>query len=280
MAETISVLRITVLLLYLGAMFLLGNSALKRTTGTLNHRLGTAFVGLGVLLHGYWLYHAIHVTGGLALGANNMSSMLGWLTAWIAFFLSQKERMVGLSGLLLTIALLGVATSYLPLGEPILTDVTWQLASHILISITAYSLLGIGALMAVAIALQDARLRKRKPSGWLLMLPSLEGMEQILFSILSVGFVLLTLSLFSGLIFVDNLLAQHLAHKTVLSVMAWLVFATLLAGRWRRGWRGKKAVYMALVGFVFLALAYFGSKLVLETILSSHWSLPGALTGS
>jgi ABC-type uncharacterized transport system permease subunit len=141
-------------------------------------------------------------------------------------------------------------------------------------------LLGIGALMAVAIALQDARLRNRKPSGWLLMLPSLEEMEQILFSILSMGFVLLTLSLFSGLIFVDNLLAQHLAHKTVLSVMAWLVFATLLVGRWRRGWRGKKAVYMALVGFVFLALAYFGSKLVLETILSSHWSLPGALTGS
>jgi ABC-type uncharacterized transport system permease subunit len=209
-----------------------------------------------------------------------MSSMLGWLTAWIALFLSRNERMVGLSSLLLSIALVGIATSYLPLGEPVLADVTWQLASHILISITAYSLLGIGALMAVAIALQDARLRNRKPSGWLLMLPSLEEMEQILFSILSMGFVLLTLSLFSGLIFVDNLLAQHLAHKTVLSVMAWLVFATLLVGRWRRGWRGKKAVYMALVGFVFLALAYFGSKLVLETILSSHWSLPGALTGS
>jgi ABC-type uncharacterized transport system permease subunit len=133
--------------------------------------------------------------------------------------------------------------------------------------------------MAIAIALQDARLRKRKPSGWLLILPSLEGMEQILFSILTMGFVLLTLSLFSGLIFVDDLFAQHLAHKTVLSVMAWLVFATLLIGRWQRGWRGKKAVYMALLGFVFLALAYFGTKLVLETILRSHWELASALTG-
>jgi ABC-type uncharacterized transport system permease subunit len=260
-------------------MFLLGNSALKRTTGTLPHRLGTAFVGVGVLFHGYWLYQAIHVGEGLALGANNMASLLGWLTAWIALFLSRRERMVGLASLLLSIAEVGILTSYLPLGEPILSNVTWQLASHILISITAYSLLGIGAVMAIAIALQDARLRNRKPSGWLLMLPSLEGMEQILFSILSVGFILLTLSLFSGLIFVDDMFAQHLAHKTVLSVMAWLVFAILLMGRWRRGWRGKKAIYMALLGFIFLALAYFGSKLVLETILKSHWGLASALTG-
>ena len=272
-------LRITVLLLYVGAMLLLGKSALTSTTGTAQHRLGTLLVGLGVIGHGYWLYQAIHVEGGLALGVNNMTSMLGWLTAWISLFLSPRVRMVGLASMLLSIAVLGIATSYLPLGEPITTDVSWQLTSHILISITAYSLLGIGALMAAAIALQDARLRNRQPSGWLLMLPSLEGMEQILFSILTVGFVLLTLSLFSGLIFVDNMLAQHLAHKTILSVIAWLIFATLLIGRWRRGWRGKKAVYMALAGFVFLAMAYFGTKLVLETLLERQWQLAGALTG-
>lgn len=272
-------LRITVLLLYVGAMLLLGKSALTRTTETPLHRLGTILVGAGVLCHGFWLYHAIHLNGGLALGANNMSSLLGWLTAWIALFLSPRERMVGLSSMLLSIALLGVATSYMPLAEPLTTNLSWQLTSHILISITAYSLLCIGALMAAAIALQDARLRNRKPSGWLLMLPSLEGMEQILFSILTVGFVLLTLSLFSGLIFVDNMLAQHLAHKTILSIIAWLIFAILLVGRWRRGWRGKKAVYMALAGFVFLAMAYFGTKLVLETLLERQWQLAGALTG-
>lgn len=272
-------LRITVLLLYVGAMLLLGKSALTSKTGTAQHRLGSLLLGLGVICHGYWLYHAIHLEDGLALGANNMSSMLGWLTAWIALFLSPRVRMVGLASMLLSIAILGVATSYLPLGEPITSDLNWQLTSHILISITAYSLLGIGALMAAAIALQDARLRNRKPSGWLLMLPSLEGMEQILFSILTVGFVLLTLSLFSGLIFVDNMLAQHLAHKTVLSVIAWLIFATLLVGRWLRGWRGKKAVYMALAGFIFLAMAYFGTKLVLETLLERQWQLAGALTG-
>lgn len=260
-------------------MLLLGNAALRRKTGSPAHRLGTGLAAAGVIAHGFWLYQAIHVPAGLALGANNMASMLGWLTAGIALFQSWKPRTVGLSGLLLGLASTGVLISYLPLAEPVTTNVSWQLTSHILISIAAYSLMGIGALMAVAIALQDARLRNRKPSGWLLMLPSLEGMEQILFSILHLGFVLLTLSLFSGLIFVDNMMAQHLAHKTILSSAAWVIFAVLLVGRWRRGWRGKKAIYLALAGFIVLALAYFGSKLVLETLLDQQWRLALTLTG-
>jgi ABC-type uncharacterized transport system permease subunit len=57
----------------------------------------------------------------------------------------------------------------------------------------------------------------------------------------------------------------------VLSILAWLIFAVLLAGRWRYGWRGKRAVHWTLVGFAVLALAYFGSKLVLEALLGRQW---------
>ena len=82
---------------------------------------------------------------------------------------------------------------------------------------------------------------------------------------------MLTLALFSGFIFIDNLFAQHLVHKTVLSCLAWFVFAVLLFGRWRFGWRGRTATIWALSGFALLALAYFGSKIVLESILGRHW---------
>jgi ABC-type uncharacterized transport system permease subunit len=81
----------------------------------------------------------------------------------------------------------------------------------------------------------------------------------------------LTLSLFSGFIFVRDLFAQHLIHKTVLSCLAWVVFAVLLFGRWRFGWRGRVARTWTLSGFALLGLAYFGSKIVLETILGRHW---------
>lgn len=61
--------------------------------------------------------------------------------------------------------------------------------------------------------------------------------------------------------------AQHLVHKTVLGIIAWLVFAVLLWGRWRFGWRGRTAIRWTLSGAVTLMLAYFGSKLVLELLL-------------
>jgi len=85
--------------------------------------------------------------------------------------------------------------------------------------------------------------------------------------LLTIGFLLLTLSLLSGALFLENLFAQHLVHKTVLSIIAWIVFAVLLSGRWFYGWRGRTAIRYTLSGFVILMLAYFGSKLVLELIL-------------
>ena len=88
-----------------------------------------------------------------------------------------------------------------------------------------------------------------------------------MFQMLTLGFFLQTLSLITGMLFLHNMFAQHLAHKIILSVVAWLVYAILLWGRWRHGWRGKTAIRWTLSGFVSLLLAYFGSKLVLEFIL-------------
>jgi ABC-type uncharacterized transport system permease subunit len=92
-------------------------------------------------------------------------------------------------------------------------------------------------------------------------------MEKMLFEIILIGFITLTISLGSGLIFLENMFTQHLAHKTILSIIAWAVFLTLLIGHWKLGWRGKTAIRWTLSGFVSLMLAYFGSKFVLEIIL-------------
>src|SRR3546814_4793747 len=92
-------------------------------------------------------------------------------------------------------------------------------------------------------------------------------MERLLFQLIGIGFVLLSLTLISGLWFIHDWLAQHLAHKTILSITAWLIFGTLLWGRVRHGWRGRVAIRWALAGYAMLFLAYFGSKLILEEIL-------------
>jgi ABC-type uncharacterized transport system permease subunit len=102
-------------------------------------------------------------------------------------------------------------------------------------------------------------------------MPPLAVIETILFRLILTGWLLLTLSLASGLVFVDNLFAQHLVHKSALSVLSWLLFGLLLLGRWRLGWRGRRAVRWTLIAMAVLALAYFGSKLVLEVILDRSW---------
>ena len=78
---------------------------------------------------------------------------------------------------------------------------------------------------------------------------------------------MLTMAIVSGAMFVEDLFGQHLAHKTVLSVIAWVILGILLWGRWRFGWRGRVAIRWSLGGFFALMLAYFGSKFVLELVL-------------
>jgi len=92
-------------------------------------------------------------------------------------------------------------------------------------------------------------------------------MEKLLFHMIAIGFVLLTVALASGLIYLEDMFAQHLVHKTVLTMAAWVVFGILLGGHYIAGWRGPTAVKLTVGAFVLLVLGYFGSKLVLELIL-------------
>jgi ABC-type uncharacterized transport system permease subunit len=138
---------------------------------------------------------------------------------------------------------------------------------HIGSSIMAYSILTLAAAQAALVALQDRQLRNRNMHGIARSLPPLQLMETMLFELIWVGVGALTVSLASGLIFMDNMFAQHLAHKTILSMLAWGLFSVLLWGRYRSGWRAQTAVRFTLAGFVLLILAFFGSKLVLELLL-------------
>jgi ABC-type uncharacterized transport system permease subunit len=132
-------------------------------------------------------------------------------------------------------------------------------------------LFAIAAVFVVLLTLQDAGLRSRRPPGWLATLPPVESLERALFSVISIGIAALSVAILAGLLFVTDLFEQHLVHKTTLALAAWFIFAVLLFGRWRFGWRGRKAARYTIAGFVVLAFAYFGSRFVLEIVLGRHW---------
>jgi len=155
-----------------------------------------------------------------------------------------------------------------PVEHTLLPAQAMELKIHILMSIMAYALLSIAAVHAIVLYIQDRHLRNRRPGGFIRALPPLETMETLLFQMIGLGFFLHSLSLITGVIYLENMFSQHIAHKTILSIVAWFVFATLLWGRWRFGWRGNTAIRWTLGGFFVLLLAYMGSKWVLEVILA------------
>jgi len=138
---------------------------------------------------------------------------------------------------------------------------------HIISSITAFSILALAAVQAILLFFQNSLLKSHSSNGLLRAVPSLHENETLLFQTISLGVLTLTIALVTGFIFLEDIFAQHLVHKTILSSLAWIVFVILLAGRMQFGWRGTTAIRWSLAGFTFLILAYFGSKFVLELVL-------------
>ena len=110
---------------------------------------------------------------------------------------------------------------------------------HVLLSVLAYAVLSLTAAQAGLVAIQRHFLSRHRPGGFMRALPPLDTTERLLFALLTAGFALLTLSLASGFLYLEDMFAQHLVHKSVLACIAWAIFGVLLFGRWRFGWRGR-----------------------------------------
>ena len=228
---------------------------------------------MAVTLHALVLAQAIPRPEGFDLGFFNALSLTGWLIALVLLLTSLIRPVENLGIILLPFSALTVVLALLFPVQRIITDPQqWPLELHILISILAYSLLALASVQAILLAVQDHFLRSHRPGGFIRGIPPLVTMEALLFQLIRAGFWLLSLALISGFLFLEDIFAQHLVHKTVLSTVAWGVFGILLWGRRRFGWRGRKAIRWTLSGFTVLVLAYFGSKLVLELLLDRPWS--------
>ncbi len=256
--------------LYLLASILLVRRLARGPDAPGCQRIMILLVSLGaVTIHALYLYPGILQDSGLNLGFFYAASLIALTTALLLVLASLFEPVENLGICVFPLAALSIGLIMVWPAQHILTDASaWQLDTHILTSLLAYSILGLAVVQAILLAIQDRQLLNRKPGGFIRALPPLQVMENLLFQMISIGFTLLTLSLVTGALFLEDIFAQHLVHKTTLSIMAWGVFGILLWGRWRFGWRGGTAIRWTIGGFIFLMLAYFGSKFVLELVLS------------
>ena len=219
-----------------------------------------------IALHGTAHLLAWRDAGGADLHFFSALSLVGLGMAMLTTLVGATGRMAALGVIVFPLAALTLAV-YQTRGHGRPDALDWRLQLHAWFALLAYATLAIAALLAVMLWVQERTLRRREFHGWRRALPPLVELEALLFRTIAVGFALLSATLLTGVLFVEDLFAQHLIHKTVLSVLSWLAFGGLLVGRWRYGWRGVVAVRWTLAAMALLILAFFGTKFVLELVL-------------
>ena len=252
--------------LYVVASWRLGTQTTAGSHATPRNWQGLLLGVLALVAHGSAHLLAWYGSSGIDLRFFAALSLVAFGMATLSTAVAWTRNFEALGSIVYPLAAFSLA-AYLLVGVRPTPELGWQLQLHAALALLAYAALALAALLAVLLWGQDRVLRRRRLDHPLLrLLPPLTELEELLFRTIGAGFLLLTAALLTGVVFVDDLFAQHLAHKTVLSALSWLVFGALLFGRLRYGWRGRRAVRLTLAAMGLL-LAFFGSKFVLEVIL-------------
>lgn len=241
----------------------------KTPTITQYLKLHTAMIAIGLIIHSWLLYQVIF-DNGFNLGFFNVLSAIAWLTVLIYWLADLKHELTNLQAFVLPPAAIFALLPASHTANHVLPSVESPLfLAHIAIALLAYSLFTFATLHALLMTIAERSLHNKPTIIKLPSFPPLMVMEKLLFRIISLGFVLLTITLISGMLFSEEIFGKpmQLNHKTIFSIASWFIYGGLLFGRYQYGWRGLKAIRWTLAGFVLLLLAYVGSKFILQVLL-------------
>lgn len=237
-----------------------------KVTKHLDYLLAT----VGLAAHSAELMSELLVAGMLQMSLLNSISVCVWMTIAVILCSALTKPLHNLFMFFMPAAaillILGLVTPQL--AQP--KAYSAGMLIHIFGSLLAYSVMIVTTLQAILVNIQSNHLHRHQVNNRISsILPPLQSMERLMFEWLLIGFVLLTIAMVTGGMYVDNLLAQHLIHKTVLTLISWGFFATLIFGHFYLGWRGQRASRLIYLGFGFLLVAFMGSKFVLEYVVTS-----------
>ncbi len=230
----------------------------------------TLLATLALMAHGY-VALTLSEDSGWNLGFYRVSSLIFLVMSVTSLAILMIRPLHMLLIVMFPFAALSVLIStFAPAtGQPLI-GLDQGVLIHVSASLIAYAIIALASLQAIIVSVQSKRLRAHQFRGLIKLLPPLERMESMLWELTVAGVAILTLAIISGLLYVDDLFAQHLIHKTVLTAVSWLVFVAMLIAHWIRGLRINTAVILILTAFTLLTLGFFGSKLVLELLLQPN----------
>ena len=252
------------------AMYLLGCvfQGINHSTNKASKRTVFLIGVIAVLAHGVSAYGVIKATNGYHFGISEISTLITVSISLLVIISSLRKPLENLFLGLFPLAILSILASLTVSSQFPPTQMSIALASHVIVSILAYSFFTIAALQAGFLAYQNHHLKHGQLRGFTSKLPPLQDMEAFLFELLWVGQLLLSIGIVIGGVFFDDVWGRDgIIHKSFFSVLAWFVFAVLLWGRHQLGWRGLTAIKGTLSGFGLLIIGFYGSKFALEYLL-------------
>ncbi|MDH5778225.1 MAG: cytochrome c biogenesis protein CcsA, partial [Gammaproteobacteria bacterium] len=221
----ISLTILTIILYLICGGILLLNLLNKLSSDSIGKQKLLSLAGVTVALHSFVLYSTLFTPTGIDIGFFNVLSIVAWLVSLLLTFAALSMAVECLGVLVYPFAALFLSTSLLSNESHLLPyTLSAGLLFHVMISILAYSLLSIAAVQAILLYVQDKQLHNKHPGGIIRSFPPLETMETLLFQVIIIGFIMLGVSLFSGIVYLEDIFAQHLVHKTTLSIIAWILF--------------------------------------------------------
>lgn len=259
------ILAATTLLLY--SLGIIQQTLVVRGRLNSTHRQTLTIGLLGLLGHGALVTDLVWTKTGLNLSLFESGVLISAIIVALGLALSLRRPVETLLLIIYPLALATILAAITFSSSPKIVDQTaYGVLTHVVLSIAAYSLFILSGIQALLLHTQTRQLKAHRPSALIRSLPPLQTMESLLFALVRGGVVLLTLAIISGTLFMEDIFAQHLAHKTLFSLLAWGVFTGLVVGHQMFGWRGVVASRWTLLGCLFLTLGYFGSKLALQLI--------------
>ena len=268
---TFTVLMAVIVMLYALASVLAIRSLVKPAATLLSRQNRMLLLALisSLVFHGILLKLQIFTGEGLNLSFGYAMSLVMWVITLLYLVTGLFRCATNIGAVILPLDIITlIIVMFLP-SNTLIASGSPLLHLHIAIAVLAYSLLALAGIQALFVNSQEKALRKNQAKQINLKLPPQEAKEALLFHLLWGGFILLSLTLVSGIFFSEQIFGKAFVinHHIVLSASAWLVFGIFLFGHWRWGWRGRNAMHWTIGGLSLLILGYFGTKFVLEFML-------------
>jgi len=144
------------------------------------------------------------------------------------------------------------------------------LTIHVATAMVSYGAFAVSVGVSIMYLIKQSMENSRSRSDFNKRMPSLDVLDDISYKFIAIGFPLLSIVIISGAIWAEYAWGRYWSWdpKETWSLITWLVYAAYLHARFTYGWRGNRAAWMSILGFMFVLFTFFGVNYVLSGIHS------------